>query len=521
MEEKQINTPENEELFEDSTVFSAPKEHKRKKKSGKIKPILALGSVVVVVAIIATSVIGIKNNWRIFDWIPEKEQEKAPTAQFQPSALTFDTYANEKITVIHKDATLHLSSTVVEDNKGNAKLEWTLDGYDKALIDSISLSQIASYTKNIQHIGTYDYDEATEKASYGFDNPTLTVKVETGDATKDYTLTYGKNTNDGNNIYLNVSSDPTKVYLANRGMTSGFMVTPLDLAVNRAIPAVVKTDKNANYFDEEGKLKDFDTLTISGNFFPNKMVFSPNKDSRFSAYVTYICTAPKLRIADGVVEDIRNAFSTGISASSVVSFDKSAKSLKKFGLDNPDVKLTLKVAGKNYTYTLKATDKSKTQFYFISDNDPMIRTVTISNMSYLTNQEKDFYLGFMTVESIGDVSEFAFAGEVNTAFSIKKDEANATYIIENGGKSVVANDFQTYYANFIGTVAVDFETVKTSGKPNLTITLKHHDGTAPTVLTYYKISESRYQYCVGSVPMGQISSTSYSKLIRDIEKLIP
>lgn len=520
MEDKQNEILlETDDSFEGSTVFSAPVEHKRKKKANRYKPVIILTSIFLAVAIITLPIVGVKNNWPMFKWLqPLFENEE--TTVFQPGAMTFDSYANEKITVIHSGATLVMQSSVVEEN-GTATQAWTLEGYDANLIDSVSLSQIASYAKSIQTFGNYDYDEATEKEAYGFDKPSLTVIVETGDKDADYTLTYGKSTADQSYIYLHVSKDPNKVYLANRGTTSGFLVVPLDLAVNKSIPAVVKDSSNAAYFDEEGNLADFDTITISGNFFENKMVFIPNKDNRFSSYATYICTSPKLRIADGVVEDVRNSFNTGLSASKVVSFDKSAKKLKEFGLDDPDVVVTIKVAGKNYSYTLKATDSSNTQFYFISDNDPMIRTVTISNISYADDKEKDFYLGFMALESISDVSEFSLSGEVDTTFSIQKDEDNDTYIIKNGEDSVVANDFQTFYATFIGTMAIDYETVKTSGKPDLTVKLSHVDGTSPTVLTFYKVSESRYQYCVGGTPMGQISSSAYSKLIREITALIP
>ena len=67
----------------------------------------------------------------------------------------------------------------------------------------------------------------------------------------------------------------------------------------------------------------------------------------------------------------------------------------------------------------------------------------------------------------------------------------------------------------IGTLAIIILAIAIMlGKADLTITLKHHDGAAPTVLSFFRISDSRYQYSVGGTPMGQIASTAYDKLVR-------
>ena len=511
-ENQQDFIPEEQDDFSSSTIFSAPTEHKDKKKSGKYRLPLRLLAIFLVVALIGGSV------WWVAKYVAEKTTKQGETFQAQ-QMVTLSTTSFKKLTVIHDTATLVLNSRMEEED-GQQSQVWALEGYDETLIDKTSLSQIASYASAVTVFKEYDYDEATQKTQYGLDKPVVTVKVEATDAKQNFVLTQGVSTADGQYAYLHISAYPNKIYLVSRGTLTGFIVEPLDLAISTAIPAIEKNSDNAGYFDSDGVLCDFDTLTISGSKFKKPLVFVPNKDNRFSSYATYICTSPKLRIADGVIEDIRNSFANGVSASSAVSFDQSQESIKKFGLDKPDLIYTLKVAGKNYTYKLKATDDSLTQYYILASTDRMIRTVTISNMEYLTNEEKDYYLGFMALEAISDVSEFSLKGDVNASFTLSKKEEEEGYDIKCNGQTVESDDFQTYYALFIGTMAIDYNTVKTSGKADLTVTLKHHDSSAPTVISFFRISDSRYQYSVGGTPMGQISSTAYDKLVREIEKLV-
>ncbi len=504
--------PEEQDDFSSSTIFAAPSEHNDKKKAGKYRLPLRLLAIFLVVAIIGGSV------WGVSKYIAEKATDEAKT--FQPiEMVTLSTTSFKKLTVIHDTATLVLNSEMQEEN-GQQNQVWTLEGYDETLIDKTSLNQIASYASNIVVFGEYDYDQNTQKALFGLDKPVVTVKVEANDEKQNFVLTQGNSTADGQYAYLHISTYPEKIYLVNRGTLSGFLVEPLDIAISTAIPAIEKNSSNADYFDQDGVLCDFDTLTISGSRFQRPLVFTPNKDNRFSSYATYICTSPKLRIAKGAIEDIRDSFGKGVSTSSAVSFDQSKESIKKFGLDKPDIVITLKVAGKNYHYKLKATDDSNTQYYILASTDKMIRTVTITSMEYLNYEEKDFYLGFMVLESIGDVSEFVVTGDVNTAFSLNQNEAEDGYDIKCNGKTVDSESFQNFYALFIGTMAIDFNTVKVSGKADLTVTLKHHDNSSPTVLSLFKISDSRYQYSVGGTPMGQISSSAYDKLVRELGKLV-
>lgn len=500
---------ENEEpIDETSTVFSTPAAHKDRKKAGKfallILPIIAT----LVVALLASSI------YFVVKYIAIPVEEK--TTQFTPqNTLSYNPASLNKITVTNKYNTLVFNSNVVESN-GESSQVWTLEGYDNSLIDSATINQLVSYAAAFQTFGEYAFDET---ADYGFASPLVKIDVES-DTIEPYSLTIGNSTADSSYCYIRISSFPDKVYLLSSGIATSFLVQPLDLAISDAIPGVQQTDKNSKYFDQKGSLATFDSITLSGRKFKEPLVFTPNTDNRFSSYATYICTSPKLRVADKI-DDIRALFEAGPAASKVVSFDQSAEKLKEFGLDNPLWRITMKLGSEKHTYLITPTDESNIDFYVASSTDRMIRVVTITNMQFLDNEESGFYFGFMALESIRDISEFSLKGEINTTFKLDYDTEESKYNITNGGKEVVAESFQTFYSQFIQITAINFDTQTISAAADLTITMKHHDGSKDTVVSFKKINDTRYQYYVGGIPMGQIPSSGYNIITREINKLIP
>ena len=127
--------PENNELAS-STVFSAPVEHKDKKKTGKFSLLKKIIAAILCVAVLVGSTV------LVVKLIPELTEDKAEV--FEPKqVMALDVNTFKKLTIKHPGATLVITSSI-EDNKGEAKQVWTLEGYDKSLIDATSLSQLAS-----------------------------------------------------------------------------------------------------------------------------------------------------------------------------------------------------------------------------------------------------------------------------------------------------------------------------------------------------------------------------------------
>lgn len=490
---------------EESSIFSAPTEHIDKGKKSKNSLLKRITAAVLAVIILASGTV------LVVKLIPEKTTEQVEVDQGY-AILNVPQNEIKKVTVTHEAGSLVILSSVEYNEQS-----FILEGYDNTLIDAASLEQIVGYVSSMKAFGEYAIENSVD---YGLDEPLVTVEVEGQKSEQKYTVTFGKNTGDNTYTYVMLSSAPEKVYLIQKGIVSGLMVAPLDLAISTVIPAVSKNDKNAAYFDSSGTLTTFDSLTISGGNFKTPIVFKPNNDKLINEYATYICTSPLLRMANGV-EEVFAIFANGLTSSSAVSFDQSAENIKKFGLDNPKWVITMTVAGEKYTYKITPTDETLVDFFVASSTDRMIRTVPLSSLPFINKTEHEFYFGFMVVESIKTISEFNLSGEVNASFALSYDEDNEEYNIKKDGQKINAEDFQSFYAEFVQTTAIDFNTVKTTAKPSLTLTIKHNDGTTDTVLTFTKISETRYQYTAGGKAMGQIPTTAYNRIVKQLNKIVP
>lgn len=512
MQEQFENSNQNKENAdaEFSTIFADPTAHSDKEKKSKNKNKIRIIAGLLAVVVLVGAIFGVKK------WLPEKQGDDIATIPTE-KVYAVNSAAIKEVIITNASDTLRIYreavATSIENNSQTATVT-LLDGYDNELIDTASLEQIITSVSSLDAYGKY---EADDLAAYGLDKSEITVKVVTNEG--EFTVNYGSDTSDHTRCYALVSSAPETVFVVGANSKASVNVTAFDLAISTGIAAIEKTDKNEKYFDEEGKLSTFDSIVLSGKRFPNAITFKPNTDDSFSSYASFITTTPQKRIATKV-EELRDLFGTVTSSSSCVSFDKSAESLKKFGLDDPDIVVTMNIAGETYTYYIAAQEGTNSNFYVTASNDKLIRTVPITNLPFANYKEKDFYTLFMVLEAFADVSRFELSGEVNASFDISYDEDNEEHIVKLGDKSIDSEKFQSAYADFISTTGIDISVLPTSNETSLTIKLHHKDGSAPTELSFKKVSETRYQYYVGGTPMGQITSTAYNGIVRNFSAFL-
>lgn len=508
---KQNTEPVNENTStEFSTIFSDPTAHTDKKKKGKSKNTVKIIAGILAVVVLVGAVFGVKK------WLPEKQDDDVASLPTE-TVYTLNAEAVKEVIITNSSGNLRIyKEELATSIENNAQTETVLrlEGYDSDLIDATSLQQIVNSVASMDAYGKY---EAEDLASYGLDNPLVTVKVVCVD--DEITINYGKDTNDVSRCYAMVSGIPDKIFVVGSNTKAAVDVSAFDLAISTGIAKVEKTDKNAKYFDEEGKLTSFDSIVLSGKRFPEAITFMPNTNGDFSSYASFITTTPQKRIA-AKAEELRDLFGTVTSSSACVSFDQSAESLKKFGLDDPDIIVTMNIAGETYTYNIAAQEGTTSNFYVAASNDKLIRTVPITYLPFANYKEKDFYTLFMVLEAFGDVNRFEMVGAVNASFDISYDEDNEEYIIKNGETKVDAEKFQSAYADFISTTGIDISVLPATSETTLTIKLHHKDGSEATSLSFKKVSETRYQYYVGGTPMGQITSTAYNGIVRSFSQFL-
>lgn len=519
-EEKAAAMPEKPEEFlteaektdeATSTIFSAPKEHTGERKAGKHALLKKIVAAVLCVAVLAGGTVA------VIRLIPEmvKDDSKIDAAQMA-SLFSYDASQLSEVTVTRPQVeTLHLTGKMSEDSGKTATRVWSLEGYDDDLINQTSLTQIVGYAASVNY--TKKFEEVEDPATYGLDQPSITVTAQ-GESVPSYTLTFGNTTADEGYWYLSYSQDPKTVYVVPANTATGYLVQPLDLAISTPIPAVSKENVDSKFYDEDGKLASFDRISLSGNLFPDEMVFQPNVGEDISSYAAYITVAPKKRIATNV-DKLLNVFANGVTAASCVSFDQSAEKVHAFGLDDPDIVLVGRFGDYRATWRFKTVPDAVGTYYVLSDTDRLIRTVNIANAEFLTLRETDFYTKIIVMESIKDLSGFEVSGETDQVYAISYNSDTEEYQITKNGASIKADDFQTFYADFLGTSVLSYDTVPVSGEPSMTFRLQHNNGKEETVVRFYPVSDTRIQFSVGGEQIGQIAASAYKQWLKSLNAI--
>lgn len=496
----------NEEEF--STIFAAPQEHndRKVKKGGMWKKVLAA---ILAVAILAGGTIAVIKLIPVLD-------DGSSTSSNTLMAVQLTSDDLESVTINYKNNTLKLSSAVEESTSSSdedkSAIVWKLEGYDASLIDSVTVSQTATDLASIAALREMDNADA----DYGFDTPKATAQIEGRGEVADYTITIGDTSPDESGVYIKISGKEA-VYLVAESEISCLYEDALYYAINTTLGGIENKEAISSYFTNDA-ISAFDKITLTGKNYPQSVTIEKLDDgSLVSQYVNYYISSPVRRPADNVSE-ILSSVGGGIGTVGAYSFDKSAAKLKEFGLDDPYLTVSITVGEQTRIYKFAKVDD--TYSAVIADNDPLIRKVTTASLSYIDSKATDFYYKTMFLEGIYDLSSYTVqSGSEKYTFDIKytpEDEENEVeekFDISVGGKAIEASNFQDYYRTMLGIVTVDYSTKNISGAYETTITLKHSDGSADTVLGFKKYSDQRYQYYMNGTALGQITSSEYKKIM--------
>ena len=498
------NTPENKTQNNDaeSTIFSAPKEHddKPKKSSGRIKKIVA--------AFLSVAVL-IGGTFAVIKLIPVIEETvNNNDKSAEVTKLNSDDF--EKVTLQNGDKKLVLMSSIAE-GKDSSTVTWTLDGYDATLIDSYSVKQTVSELASITALRKMKNADS----DYGFERPKATAVFEGRGETQGFTITVGNESPDARGFYLKTTLSET-VYLVENTEIVELFNDDLHYAINNNLGGFKQNSDNGDYF-ADGKLTIYDTLKVTGVNFPVPMIVEKNNDD---SYIAFQIKSPMSRYAYDTKEFLV-ALGQGMACAGSYSFEKNDASLKKFGLDKPFMTATMTVAKESLTYKFSKVDD--TYAAVVCDNEPMIRKVTLESLPFIDDDATDYYYKTPIVENIKDVKEIILENGGNT-YSFKLwyetvkaenegEEDEEVFHVSYGGKELDGANFKKYYMQLLGISNVDFTTKNISGAYDTVMTFKHNNGTKDTVIGFKKYSEQRWQYYIGDVASGLITSTDYSKLV--------
>ena len=215
-------------------------------------------------------------------------------------------------------------------------------------------------------------------------------------------------------------------------------------------------------------------------------------------------------------------FNSGLSASGAYSYDVSAASLKKFGLDSPYLTVTLKAGAVSRTFKISAV-RDDGGYAVVADDSRIIKKVDASSISFIDNSAASFYGKSIYMSSINDLSNMTFTGDgFSYSFDIvydDSDDADEEYVITLDGKKLTASYFQNLYQQFVSLNASDFETSQSGEQAVLTITLTYSADGSKKTLAFYPSSATKYVYKNDGKAMGRISSGEISRFIKQIARV--
>ena len=515
--EKENNRNEADKITaeqETSTVFSDPAEHKKNAviKRKKLWPVIV--AAVLCVALLAGGTVA------VIKLIPERDEDfSVPTIE-TITVLKEDSADFKSVTVANANGTFKLYSaeeTVETDSSGTeTEINWYLDGYDKELIDSSSVSNVADYAASLEAVREITAKTAAE---CGLESPVIRADVVKNDDSQ-YSILVGSESPDGTGIYVKLSTDD-KIYVAESTIKDNFTFDALSFAETSQIPGITVTDDMGDYKDDEGALSSFDTITLTGKNYPETVVLAPNNDKIFIDYATYMTLAPTKRIADNV-SGVFNFFKNGAAVSGAYSFDNSVSARKQLGLDNPDLVATIKIGSFSSSYSFKQQDDGNYAVWY--DGAKLIKKITAANISFINNKTTDYYASWVCLQSINELSNFTLkTPEKDYSFDIvydDSDDAEETYVITYEGEKLVAENFQNFYEECIRLSCVDYTIANVSGEPEMSIIFTYSDTSRESVtIDFIKSSETKYQYRINGMDMGKVNSTDLNKILRMVKKV--
>lgn len=513
-------TPAAEQNDAFSTVFSDPTAHKKNAVKPKRRLLPIILSSVLAVAVLAGGTVA------VVKLIPEKDDTVSTPELEEIQVLDLKSDNFKSVTVTNQSGTFKLYSVTEEttsdssdtssDTESETKtVNWYLDGYDRAVINPSLAGNIAGYAASLKATREVTAKSAAE---CGLEKPTVQADVVTNDDAA-FSILVGGESPDSTGTYVKLSTED-KIYLCDSSITDNFSFDALSLAATDAIAGITVTDDIKSYADDNGALNSFDTITLTGTKYPEKIVIAPNADSTLSDYAAYMTTAPTKRIADKV-DDIFGLFKSGVTVSGAYSFDTSAAARRQLGLDKPELTAAIQIGSVKQSYSFKQQSDGDYAVWY--EGAKLIQKVAASSLAFIDYQVNDYYASWVCLQAINDLSSFTVQTPEKTySFDIQYDDsedAKETYVITYEGTKLTAENFQNFYQECISLSCADYTVESLSGTPAMTLVFTYSDTSrGKSTVEFRKASETKYQYRIDGIDMGKVTSSSLNKILKDVKK---
>lgn len=490
-------------------------------RDSKVKPLSVrrFRTIIVLAAVIVALVLGTVG----VSFIPDKKDETTTTTG-SISVKSANTENIEKIIVNGSYGEMVFVSKKNEeansdssDSIGVAAYVWQLEGYDEDLIASSSVNAAADNLATIYATRIMATD-LSDRDSYGLNKPTVTAQVFMREGKgDDYTLTVGDASPDGSGYYACITGS-NNIYLLSAGTVNNFNTSPMEMA-NTVIlntPSVENVVKKSDkkYYDEEaGTLATFDTIELSGPKYGKKVVITPVEDNDFVKYS--IDLGEYSRYADpDTVEEMFGLMTNGLVAIDTYSLAPTAADLKKYGLDAPELFITIKYGSLSTHLKASMYDEENQYYAVMIDDRNAIYAVTADALSMLQYGVEDFYYEFVFQEFIYKYKTMVVETPEKTySFDIEHNTSDDSFTATSGGQEIDDALLATYYQYFL-TLAPEVKPSYSNGETALKATFTFKNTTkGQTVIELVKQTERRYLVRIDGHDLGIVTSSDFDRLV--------
>ena len=509
---------ENNEIYENSTVFSAPSEHNdsSKSKNNTKKKIISIVAACLAVAVLVAGTIIIKNNIEVIEDGEVTEEVFPDIPILDRDSANFTAVDITNTTGTFKFTTKQITST---NDEGQTQTEnyWTVENIDISKLSSNTVNDIITAAASIT--AKLEVDTKT-KEQCGLDKPIIKVSV-TDPKKGNYVFYVGDKSTDNLGYYFTMDGSD-KIYVVPGDEFTSFQFTLVDLADKTAIPATVfDTDTSSNKL-ADGSYGYFDTVTLSGSLFPDTITFVNNKNENTTAeIIPYLITTPKQMAAQKEnFTSLLTLFSKNINVAGNYALDINDKTLKEFGLDEPDAIVTMTINGESKYFKFSKIDDEFCAVIY--DDAIMIRKVSLDSFGFLSLKPEDFYYTQPFMNSMNDITGLELVegdNKVKIDLSYTEDEESVkTFYAKVNGSEINIKDFQNFYGDFVDIRCNDFDTATPTVNDEATVTITFHNGNTTTI-KFYAVSAIEYQFSQNGEDFGKITSSAYQKMIRGFNEL--
>ena len=505
------NNLNNEQLSAEntSTIFSDPahfSDQSDKEKPKKNKLFLRVLSALLAVLILAGG------TFAAFKFIPEltdEENEKTGITVLNIAENTVD-----KFNFKNGNGTVQLNSALTEKD-GASAVNWSVHGIDTSLTSSSTISSFVGNALNLSALQKI----VLKNIDYGFSSPLCEINISEKDKTTDIKI--GKSAPADIGYYCQVSTDKQNVYIISGDTANEFINATKETFANAPGFASVKNDKNSSCFNDTTIIH-FDYIKISGKKHNKPFKIVMQEDNAINSYFAFKMLEPTVRVCDSAApQAVLDAFSAGFTATGAYAYGTDAKTLKKYGLDEPDYQVSLSINGEVYTLKFSVVDENFAAF--IDGKTNLVQKVPLSSIAFATSDITAYYSTFVILENLSGLKQFVVESNKGTfTFDIEYTETpegqDDQYKAFYNGKELDIKRFKEYYGSLISMAPISFEEGK-KGDTYAKIIFKHSSSIQDTILSFKQCDTLRYQAEIDSVPTGQIASSALEKFIADTVKM--